>query len=64
MQCEIDYLRKAEWAQTAEDVLDRRTKHGLHLTPEQRAAVVALHGRLSASDSTRAAPAFVEAWHG
>jgi len=37
--CEIDYLRKAEWAETAEDVLDRRTKHGLHLTPEQRAGV-------------------------
>lgn len=35
-RCEIDYLRKAEWARTAEDVLDRRTKHGLHLTPEQR----------------------------
>jgi glycerol-3-phosphate dehydrogenase len=38
-QAEIDYLRRAEWAQTAEDVLDRRTKHGLHITPEQRAAV-------------------------
>jgi D-erythritol 1-phosphate dehydrogenase len=38
--CEIDYLRKAEWAETAEDVLDRRTKHGLHLTPAQRAGVV------------------------
>jgi glycerol-3-phosphate dehydrogenase len=38
-QCEIDYLRKAEWAQTADDVLDRRTKHGLHLTQEQRAEV-------------------------
>jgi len=38
-QAEIDYLRRAEWARTAEDVLDRRTKHGLHLTPEQRHAV-------------------------
>ena len=38
-QAEIDYLRKAEWARTAEDVLDRRTKHGLHITPEQRVAV-------------------------
>jgi glycerol-3-phosphate dehydrogenase len=38
-QAEIDYLRKAEWARTAEDVLDRRTKHGLHITPGQRAAV-------------------------
>jgi glycerol-3-phosphate dehydrogenase len=38
-QCEIDYLRRVEWARTAEDVLGRRTKHGLHLTPEQRAEV-------------------------
>jgi glycerol-3-phosphate dehydrogenase len=38
-QAEIDYLRRAEWARTADDVLDRRTKHGLHITPEQRAAV-------------------------
>jgi glycerol-3-phosphate dehydrogenase len=44
-QCEIDYLRKAEWAVTAEDVLDRRTKHGLHLRPEQRAEVAAYMGR-------------------
>lgn len=35
-QAEIDYLRKAEWARTAGDVLDRRTKHGLHISPEQR----------------------------
>ena len=38
-QCEIDYLRTAEWARTADDVLDRRTKHGLHITPEQRREV-------------------------
>ena len=37
--CEIDYLRKAEWAMRAEDILDRRTKHGLHLTAEERAGV-------------------------
>jgi glycerol-3-phosphate dehydrogenase len=36
---EISYLRDNEWAQTAEDVLDRRTKHGLHLSGQQRAAV-------------------------
>ena len=44
-QCEIDYLRRAEWAQTAEDVLDRRTKHGLHLTPGAARRRRALHGR-------------------
>ena len=38
-RAEIDYLRKAEWARTAEDVLDRRTKHGLHISTGQRAAV-------------------------
>ena len=38
-ECEIDYLRRAEWAKTAEDVLDRRTKHGLHITPQERAEV-------------------------
>jgi glycerol-3-phosphate dehydrogenase len=43
--CEIDYLRRAEWAVTAEDVLDRRTKHGLHLTPAQRAGVVGYMGK-------------------
>jgi D-erythritol 1-phosphate dehydrogenase len=36
---EISYLREAEWAQTAEDVLERRTKHGLHLKPDETAAV-------------------------
>jgi glycerol-3-phosphate dehydrogenase len=35
---EIDYLRAREWACTAEDVLWRRTKTGLHLSPEQRQA--------------------------
>lgn len=28
---EVDYLRREEWAQTAEDILWRRTKRGLHL---------------------------------
>jgi D-erythritol 1-phosphate dehydrogenase len=35
---EAFYLRDTEWATRAADVLDRRTKHGLHLTPAQRAA--------------------------
>ena len=30
---EVDYLVRREWAQTAEDVLWRRTKSGLHLDP-------------------------------
>jgi glycerol-3-phosphate dehydrogenase len=40
-QRELDFLQETEWARTAEDVLDRRTKHGLHLTPAQREAVFA-----------------------
>lgn len=36
---EIDYLVAHEWAQSAEDVLFRRTKLGLHMTPDQIAAV-------------------------
>ncbi len=35
---EASYLRDTEWATRAEDVLERRTKHGLHLTAAQREA--------------------------
>ena len=33
---ELVYLREREWAVTAADVLERRTKHGLHLTRAER----------------------------
>jgi len=33
---EIDYFVADEWARSAEDVLWRRTKAGLHLSPDQR----------------------------
>jgi glycerol-3-phosphate dehydrogenase len=36
---EIDYLLAEEWATTADDILWRRTKCGLPMTREQRAAV-------------------------
>ena len=36
---EVDYLQTHEWAHSAEDVLWRRTKAGLQLTPNQREAV-------------------------
>jgi D-erythritol 1-phosphate dehydrogenase len=38
-EAEIAYLKRHEWAMTAEDILQRRTKHGLHLSAEERAAV-------------------------
>ena len=34
---EARFLLRTEWARTAEDILDRRTKHGLHLTAAERA---------------------------
>jgi glycerol-3-phosphate dehydrogenase len=36
---EVDYLMAEEWAMTADDVLWRRTKCGLPMTAQQRAAV-------------------------
>jgi len=36
---EVDYLVAEEWAQTAEDVLWRRTKCGLHMQPDECEAV-------------------------
>ncbi|MFC0590161.1 glycerol-3-phosphate dehydrogenase [Novosphingobium aquiterrae] len=38
-QAEVDYLVAEEWARTAEDVLWRRTKLGLRLDAQQRAAL-------------------------
>ena len=36
---EVDYLCRVEWARTAEDILERRTKHGLHLGDDQKGAL-------------------------
>jgi glycerol-3-phosphate dehydrogenase len=38
---EVDYLVTHEWARTADDILWRRTKLGLHFTPEQTARLAA-----------------------
>ena len=38
-EVELFYLKRHEWALTADDVLWRRTKLGLHYTPAQRQAV-------------------------
>ncbi|WP_121629441.1 glycerol-3-phosphate dehydrogenase [Tropicibacter alexandrii] len=37
-EAEVAYLVKHEWAQTAEDILWRRTKHRLHLTEAEQQA--------------------------
>ena len=49
---EIDYLRANEWAETAEDILWRRTKLGLKMSAEQRRRVA---DYLAASPQSRAA---------
>lgn len=35
-ECEVRYLMREEWAQTADDILWRRTKRGLHMTAPER----------------------------
>jgi glycerol-3-phosphate dehydrogenase len=42
---ELAYLKEREWARTSEDVLWRRTKCGLRMTPAQRARVAQVLGR-------------------
>ena len=49
---EVRYLVEHEWAQTAEDVLWRRSKLGLTSTEEERAALT----RFIASLNVRAPP--------
>ena len=40
-ECELRYLHEHEWARSADDVLWRRSKLGLHYDADQRAAVAA-----------------------
>ena len=42
---EIDYLKREEWAVTAEDVLRRRTKAYLHMSADEQRAVLQHMGR-------------------
>jgi len=41
---EASYVSDTEWATCAADILDRRTKHGLSLTPAERRAFQASFG--------------------
>lgn len=43
-QAEVDYLRENEFARTAEDVLWRRSKLGLHVPPETASRVAKMIG--------------------
>jgi glycerol-3-phosphate dehydrogenase len=49
---EVDYLVKEEWAQTAEDILWRRSKLGLHLSMAEQSALAAYMGQ-QAGEKTR-----------
>jgi len=35
----VDYLRREEWARSADDILWRRTKLGLHMSEAEQAAL-------------------------
>ncbi|MGB3796821.1 MAG: glycerol-3-phosphate dehydrogenase [Alteraurantiacibacter sp.] len=43
-EAEVTYLRDKEWAQTADDILRRRTKLGLHVSEAETAALEAYLG--------------------
>ncbi len=38
-EAEVTYLAAHEWARSAEDILTRRTKHGLHMTPAEKSTL-------------------------
>ncbi len=46
---EVDYLLEHEWAASGEDILYRRTKAGLHLSPAQREALACYVGQRAAT---------------
>lgn len=52
---EVDYLRGEEWAREAYDILWRRTKLGLFMTPEQQAGVQRYLDQTKAASGTQAA---------
>ena len=66
-EAELDYLSDFEWARSADDVLWRRSKLGLHFSPVQRAAVAAwcaAHWSSPAAQPAAPAPAVTErAWN-
>ncbi|HUG25755.1 glycerol-3-phosphate dehydrogenase [Piscinibacter sp.] len=58
-EAELNYLHRHEWARSADDVLWRRTKLGLHMSAEQREAVAdwcATHWDHIAAQTAHAAP--------
>jgi glycerol-3-phosphate dehydrogenase len=54
---EVRYLVEQEWAETADDVLWRRSKLGLIATPDERLALTRRIAELKGEPSVRSAPA-------
>jgi glycerol-3-phosphate dehydrogenase len=50
---EVRYLMETEWAETAEDILWRRTKLGLRLNAEEVAALARFRARLGRGPARR-----------
>ena len=65
-EAELNYLHANEWARSADDVLWRRTKLGLHLNEAERAAVAGWCGEhwgdAPSAAATEAAGAREQAW--
>ena len=55
-EAELAYLQREEWASTADDVLWRRSKLGLHYTHEECARVAAWFAAQSGASPAREAP--------
>jgi len=55
-EAELQHFRDAEWASSADDVLWRRTKLGLHLEPAAKARVAAWFGEAAPADDGIEAP--------
>ena len=65
-ESELHYLHALEWARSADDVLWRRSKLGLQMTPTEREAVAAwCHANWADAqpDASIAAPAQEAAWN-
>ncbi len=54
---EAEFLRRTEWANHPADVLERRTKHGLHLTAAERAEFARWWSEAAGQDSAKAVAA-------
>jgi glycerol-3-phosphate dehydrogenase len=52
-EAELHHLHDAEWARSADDVLWRRSKLGLHYTPAQREQVAGWWQRRYGDPATR-----------